>query len=941
MKRRILWMLIVLLAMTATAGNVTPEQARWEALSFLRQTSTEGGVAGSRADVPDVSLSGRIAGLYVFNTTDDRGYVIVSDDDRTTPILGYSRSGRLELDRMPRNMRAWLQGYADEIAWLNKHGLQSSAKTAARRRTSAVKSPIAPLVQTRWNQGSPYNDNCPLYDDVNRAVTGCVATAMAQVLYYHRYAEMSGGIAAYTTDFCDAPCVPVGALEATSFDWDNMQMEYDGTETAEQKAAVAQLMQYCGASVGMNYGESSSSNTSEVVTALRDVFGYSTTVQLAIRSLCSYSEWIELIYHELSEGRPVVYGGQSSGGGHEFVCDGYQGEDFFHINWGWGGMSDNYFKLSALDSDQQGIGGSTSTDGYHYGQDAVIGIQKPDDTGNVAEDITFATPNLKANSISCADNIVTGQDIDITINITNKSVRDYSGDIWLGYYDGEYYYLQQGDVFEIPATETKDCVIRTAFGAAGTYQLLFFYPNIVGSYSTNAMVLKTIEVTDATPLVTTDNVELETDMPSVEHATLLGYNGDGDPVYNLYGNDFNGTLTITNNTESNYRGLFQLDLYDMKNYDCVGRAFSRITVPANGSTQLQINVRGLVAGKNYDLSYIYVKDGGYSDWVTSGLFMCKAAVIATDATGHTTVSLPNEPYEVPDAATAVDLTGTGVASVIKNSNPYTIYILGESDDVPEGLTNIVRGDGNGNYTAVTINLTDGNDFSTPVDFTAEDIVFDYAFTTGADGSNGWNTIMLPFDVTTVTADDTPIDWFHSGSDTGKQFWLKQFVGDGPGTVCFDYVSGGMEAYTPYIVAFPGNRWGEEYNLSTKAIRFRGQNAVVRSNNVMTSVTGGNYRFIGSTRQNVTSNIYGINAAGNKFELGNGSAPFRAYFKPGIFDPSMGTLSISSGDRTTDIGDGWQSTASDENEVTDLFGRRVKTPARGIYIKNGKKVIIRL
>jgi hypothetical protein len=287
------------------------------------------------------------------------------------------------------------------------------------------------------------------------------------------------------------------------------------------------------------------------------------------------------------------------------------------------------------------------------------------------------------------------------------------------------------------------------------------------------------------------------------------------------------------------------------------------------------------------------------------------------------------------------MTGAGVTSVTKNSNPNTLYILGSSDAVPEGLTNVVRFNGT-TYSASSITLTDGYNFASPVDFTATNIVFNYTFTKGADGSKGWNTIMLPFDVKSVTADDVAIDWFHNSGETGKQFWLKEFVSDEPGVVNFDFVSGTtMKANTPYIVAFPGDHWGAAYNLSTKAIKFVGEtNTTVHKSDAVSSVTGANYRFIGNTLTDAANNIYTINDDGDKFVAGNGSAPFRAYFKPGIFDPTLGSLGIGSGGETTGI-----ETMSEVRGVMsdvwyDLQGRRVENPTKGVYIKNGRKVVIK-
>ena len=201
--------------------------------------------------------------------------------------------------------------------------------------------------------------------------------------------------------------------------------------------------------------------------------------------------------------------------------------------------------------------------------------------------------------------------------------------------------------------------------------------------------------------------------------------------------------------------------------------------------------------------------------------------------------------------------------------------------------------------------------------------------------------MLPFDVTGVTANGTPIDWFHSGSDTGKQFWLKEFTGDDTTApkVYFDYVSGPMQANTPYIIALPGNHWGAANDLSGKTIKFVGENATVHKKGDFTSVTGTNYRFIGTTTQDATSNIYRINAAGNKFELTSGCAPFRAFFKPGIFDPSVTSLGINNDSETTGI----QSVNSGQLTVDSYFnlaGQRVVQPTKGLYIVNGKKVVIK-
>lgn len=495
MKRTILFLLVFCMAMVAWADNITAQQALKQAQSFIQQREDAGSrpkrVKGTAAS--QMTMAKQVSGLYLFNIADNGGFVIVSNDDCTVPVLGFSDSGSIDPDNMPDNMRAWLQGYADEIAWAREHDVAKATKAtkagaaqASRRVGSHSTAAITPLVASKWNQDTPFNDLCPEYSSGKKSATGCVATAMAQVMYYHKWPQSAcAQINSYTWRGNT-----MGPLEPTTFDWANMLDEYpfhweksgsvyvkvsDCTDV--QATAVATLMKYCGYSVQMYYGPESGSNTDLVASALKAYFDYKTsTVQAVSRSYYSYANWTDLIYHELANGRPVVYGGQSSGGGHEFVCDGYKYEssmDFFHINWGWGGTSDNYFVLSALDPDEQGIGGSSSTDGFHYGQDAVIGIQPSTGTGTTA-DITPVVINLKANSITPSSNPATCYvPMNITVNVTNNSADDYDGDISIGLYDGGWYVVAGTNCF-IPSGTTKDVVVPYLPTEAGNYTIMPF-----------------------------------------------------------------------------------------------------------------------------------------------------------------------------------------------------------------------------------------------------------------------------------------------------------------------------------------------------------------------------------------------------------------------------------------------------------------------------------
>jgi len=401
--RKILLFICLLVSTMMMAGPVDQEAAKQKAQNFIANKmgvkahrsmkATSSGVtkATNRAATRDY--------LYVFNI-DGGGYVIVSGDDRTEDILGYSTTGTYDANKMPDNMRAFLQEYVDGIQYLDDHHMQSSkvktpqekVKGATRR---APKASIEPLIKARWNQGEPFDQYCPVYND-EHAATGCVATAYAQIMNHHKWpSNTTTEIPAYTsgTRGFNLDAVPAG----TAIDWNNIKDKYGWvnengnwnqyTYTDAEAQAVANLMKLCGRAVQMDYYcddyGSSGAVTANCIAALVRYFDYEEeTCKWLDRVNYSYSDWQDIIYAELAANRPVLYSGQSAGGGHAFVCDGYGSDDFFHINWGWGGMSDGFFRLRILNPDDQGIGGSSTSDGYGMGQGAGIGIQKNDGTSS-------------------------------------------------------------------------------------------------------------------------------------------------------------------------------------------------------------------------------------------------------------------------------------------------------------------------------------------------------------------------------------------------------------------------------------------------------------------------------------------------------------------------------------------------------------------------------
>ena len=309
---------------------------------------------GSAAFGASLTVADNQEAFYVFNVDSSNGYVIVSGDDRMPDVLGYSYRGSYNRDSIPDNMKAWLQGYVEEFQYLQSH---SDAKAASL--TSVEGDAILPMIPTHWDQGYPYNAKCPLIGE-DRTVTGCVATAMSQIMYYYQWPnQTSKVIPAYTTNTSK---LKMPDINVTSIDWENLSTE-------PMNKTVANIMLMAGCSVEMDYGiNASSAALYNASNALKGYFDYKSTVSYQQRKNYSGSQddWNQMVYDELKNHRPVMYGGVSSRGGHAFIIDGYDKDDYFHVNWGWGGYQDGYFLLTTVNG---------GLNGYTSGQEIITKIE--------------------------------------------------------------------------------------------------------------------------------------------------------------------------------------------------------------------------------------------------------------------------------------------------------------------------------------------------------------------------------------------------------------------------------------------------------------------------------------------------------------------------------------------------------------------------------------
>jgi hypothetical protein len=296
--------------------------------------------------------------VYVFNGED--GFVLVSAEDDARAILGYSDHGRFDATDMPENMQFWLQMYADELASKPTSSLKGRVQRRTAAQTQATYPTISPILgEVEWGQDEPYNNLCPTVGS-ERSVTGCVATAISQIMYAHKYPTKGIGSKTYTTESHGLRLnVNFGA---TTYDWGNMLPYYKNNYNSTQANAVATLMYHVGVAADMDYDpDGSGAISSAALAAITEYFGYNKSIHVLPKDFMKEETVLQTVASDLQEGRPVYISGSTvNQEGHAFVCDGMQSGGYLHINWGWNGSGNGYFALSALDPENQGTGGSAS-----------------------------------------------------------------------------------------------------------------------------------------------------------------------------------------------------------------------------------------------------------------------------------------------------------------------------------------------------------------------------------------------------------------------------------------------------------------------------------------------------------------------------------------------------------------------------------------------------
>lgn len=613
MKRLYLLSLLIML-FVSTSALASPRTFSQAKAIAERKAALLGIKIDKKAAAKAPSMNGgtttAVSPYYVFPFGENKGFAIVSGDDDMPEIVGYADHGTYDANNMPAAMAAFLNNYRATIEAM-KQGNASAIKNIAeakalRANNTRATTAVSPLLgDIKWNQSEPYNNMCPKYDGTNLSATGCVATAMAQVMMYWKYPkELKADINEYETSTHKLPVA--GELKGQKYDWDNMLPTYTNNNYTQAEAdAVAKLMLHCGKAVEMDYGEESGA----IVTPgrLAKYFGYDSDLMLDLmRSCFTLAEWTAIIDKELQAKRPILYSGITTNGGHQFVCDGSDGNGLYHINWGWGGYQDGYFDITILNPGQGGIGAGNVTDGYNRNCNMIIGIQP--DNGKVDEPLADV-PSLIIEYYN-SDEFTSG--IELTKATRNNTTEDFTikiNDCWDNIYSTNIeclcgYGISDGKGGFKLISETENILmngtrfgtiltINNRFSPNGTYTIYAIYstdngktwkkcayyymqPYVVKSTATTLSLVKT--------QLTAEITSKETQYSGVE-----------------------GTfeLSITNNGDDEFIGL--INAYTSSTATCPDDAIAQpyMTIPAHSTVTREIGITPTAVGD----MYVWIEDG--------------------------------------------------------------------------------------------------------------------------------------------------------------------------------------------------------------------------------------------------------------------------------------------------------------------------------------------
>lgn len=429
----ILISLLIATVWSATSNPVDPATAKKAATNLLQSA----GMKKSDISLANITEATGFSHMYIFSVNGDKGFVVIAGDDNSEPVIAFSLDNPFPQEEMPAHVKTWFENYDKVVAYNSTTSKSGNATKEWRsllegKSSAGSKEIISPLIATQWDQSPYYNQLCPLDSSSGmRPPCGCTATATAQIMKYFQHPQTGWGSESYVHNIYGTQQADYGS---TTYDWSNMPTKLNANSSTEAVHAVAELIYHIGVAVHMSYGMGGSAGKTASYgyggdpsseNAFKYNFRYSPYVWTAFRDDYGDDDWHDLILNEITNGRPVLYAGYDEiQSGHAFVIDGYNTVNKgFHINWGWGGSYDGYFKIIKLNP-----GPPNQKYNFNLFATATIGIEPypqfdPSSTTTVT---AVAEPRWGASSCDCA---VTGSgtyNFGDTIKMTARALNEHT-----------------------------------------------------------------------------------------------------------------------------------------------------------------------------------------------------------------------------------------------------------------------------------------------------------------------------------------------------------------------------------------------------------------------------------------------------------------------------------------------------------------------------------
>lgn len=510
-----------------TAQNVSRDYALQTGINFYKQHATAFNLNKSDVQIEKESIITSKSGkecIYAFSFKDG-GYMLVSADNRTYPVLAYSYEDQFDLENIAPATRLWIDKYLEQFDLIELNSIESSEiiksawRTYYENETLNTKNTkgVPTMLTTKWNQDYPYNYYCPFHPQGpgDRVYAGCVATAMAQVMKFWNYPETGRGTHEYfwgdyfTVDF-----------EATTYHWDSMTNSINTLS----RNSIAELIFHCAVSVDMDFSpDGSGSSITNAFFALKQYFRYRAGVYELDKGDVEDYEWKLILKEDLDKGHPILYRGTDDyGNGHAFVCDGYQDTSYFHFNWGWGGASNGYFYLDNINPQMD----------FHWGQGALINL-----TPNYADYCTgmvYDQPEWSFDDGSGPNYYFNNTDCDWLIKSTDQEF-DFLR-IYFTKYD-----LLENDILKIYEGNSSDGVL-------------------IGEYTAGVAPSEMISYSDEIYITFTTDSQGQAEGWSLNYETIvLGVNDESvSGSINIFPNPTDNNITIIGLNKTSYVNIVDM-----------------------------------------------------------------------------------------------------------------------------------------------------------------------------------------------------------------------------------------------------------------------------------------------------------------------------------------------------------------------------------------------